>query len=70
MSITHQWSAGEVVNIKWIHLQLEVNTVGMLCAAEQDDKSQIHSPGQCFHEGVWRFCVTHRQRMSVWMSPA
>lgn len=52
MSITHQWSAGEVVNIKWIHLQLEVNTVGMLCAAEQDDKSQIHSPGQCFHEGV------------------
>lgn len=34
MLITNQWSAGEVVYIKWIHLQLEVNTVSMLCAAE------------------------------------
>ncbi len=32
--ITHQWSAGEVVYIERIHLQLEVNTVGVLCAAE------------------------------------
>lgn len=32
--ITHQWSAGEVVHVKWIHLQFKVNTVCMLCAAK------------------------------------
>lgn len=36
--ITHQWSAGEVVYVERIHFQLEVNTVGMLGAAEQDNK--------------------------------
>lgn len=34
ISIAHQWSAGEVVYVEWIHLQLEVNTVCVFCAAE------------------------------------
>lgn len=33
-SIRHQWSAGEVVYVERIHLQFEVNTVGVLRAAE------------------------------------
>lgn len=67
--ITHQWSAGEVVHVQRIHLQFEVDTVSVLCAANKgecvndrrchcvpDSGSRLHSP--------------HRQRISVWMSPA
>lgn len=39
--ITHQWCAGEVVNIERIHLQLKVNTVGMLSAVEQDNQVKL-----------------------------
>ncbi len=61
--ITHQWSAGEVVYVERIHFQLEVNTIGMLCAA--GTTSNINGRSPCVNNSVPCLCVTHRQRMSV-----
>lgn len=51
LSITHQWSAGEVVHIKWIRLQFEVNAVGVLRAANEgkhvSDRGHRHRSRRC-----------------------
>lgn len=62
--ITHQWSTGEVIYVERIHLELKVNTVGMLCAADKTTKGKL-TDSLCIHNDVSCLCVTHRQRMSV-----
>lgn len=63
---THQWSAGEVVYVEWIHLQLKVNTVSMLCAAETT-KVKLTGTG-CAFMMVCHVCVllTASEWVSEW----
>lgn len=58
--MTHQWSAGEVVHIKRVHLQFEVNTVSVLCAANEG-KCMTDKHRHCVQNNVSCLCGPHRQ---------